>query len=54
MNNEDMLAKLVRQASAEGCSLITLRAIVEEAAELGATRALERQAAREAYGRANA
>jgi hypothetical protein len=38
----DMLAKLIAQAAAEGGELITLRAIVEEASELGATRALAR------------
>ena len=42
MNREDMLAKLIAQAAAEGGELITLRAIVEEASELGATRALAR------------
>ena len=42
MNREDMLAKLIAQAAAEGSELITLRAIVEEASELGATRALAR------------
>ena len=42
MNREDMLAKLIAQATAEGGELITLRAIVEEASELGATRALAR------------
>jgi hypothetical protein len=39
---EDMLARLIAQAAAEGAELITLRAIVEEASELGATRALAR------------
>ncbi|HYD23545.1 MAG TPA: DUF6127 family protein [Croceibacterium sp.] len=42
MNREDMLAKLIAQAAAEGGELITLRAIVEEASELGANRVLER------------
>ena len=42
MNREDMLTKLIAQAAAEGGELITLRAIVEEASELGATRALDR------------
>lgn len=40
MNREDMLARLIAQATAEGGELVTLRAIVEEASELGATRAL--------------
>jgi hypothetical protein len=42
MNREDMLTRLIAQARAEGSELITLRAIVEEASELGATRALAR------------
>jgi hypothetical protein len=42
MNRDDMLARLIGQATAEGGELITLRAIVEEASELGATRALAR------------
>ena len=42
MNREDMLAKLIAQAAAEGGELITLRAIVEEASELGANRVLAR------------
>ncbi|MCX7863490.1 MAG: DUF6127 family protein [Novosphingobium sp.] len=42
MNSEDMLARLVAQAAAEGGELVTLRAIVEEASEIGAQRTLER------------
>jgi len=42
MNREDMLTKLIAQAGAEGAELITLRAIVEEASEMGAGRVLER------------
>lgn len=42
MNREAMLTKLIAQAAAEGGELITLRAIVEEASELGANRVLER------------
>ena len=42
MNREDMLTGLIAQAAAEGSELVTLRAIVEEASELGATRALAR------------
>lgn len=42
MKREDMLARLVAQADAEGSDLITLRAIVEEASDLGAARVLER------------
>ncbi|MEI6641163.1 MAG: DUF6127 family protein [Novosphingobium sp.] len=42
MRREDMLAGLLAQAGSEGSELITLRAVVEEASELGAARALER------------
>ena len=42
MNRDDMLARLIAQAAAEGSELITLRAIVEEASEMGAGRVLER------------
>lgn len=42
MTRQDMLARLIAQASTEGGELITLRAIVEEASELGATRVLDR------------
>ena len=41
MKREDMLACLLAQAGNEGSELITLRAVVEEASELGAARALE-------------
>jgi hypothetical protein len=37
-----MLARLVSQAAGEGCDLVTLRAVVEEASEMGAARALAR------------
>ncbi len=39
---EDMIARLIAQATHEGGELITLRAIVEEASEAGAARALGR------------
>ena len=42
MTREDMLAKLIAQAATEGGELVTLRAIVEEASEVGATRVLGR------------
>ena len=42
MTREDMLARLIAQASTEGGDLVTLRAIVEEASELGAHRVLHR------------
>ena len=40
MNNADMLARLIAQAEDEGAELVTLRAIVEEASQLGAQRVL--------------
>jgi len=42
MKREDMIARLIAQASDEGTDLVTLRAIVEEASELGASRVLSR------------
>ena len=46
MTRDDMLARLVAQAATEsaglGPEIVTLRALVEEASELGAARALER------------
>jgi len=38
----EMLALLAAQADARGGDLVTIRALVEEASELGAARALER------------
>lgn len=40
MNNIDMLARLVDQAADSGGDLVTLRALVEEASQLGAHRVL--------------
>ena len=40
MKRDDMLAQLLAQATSEGADLITLRAMVEEASELGAQRVL--------------
>jgi hypothetical protein len=40
MNRNDMLAGLLSQAAQDGGDLVTLRAIVEEASELGAQRTL--------------
>jgi len=37
-----MLARLIAQAEAQGADLLTLRALVEEASETGAARALAR------------
>ncbi|QZH76371.1 MAG: hypothetical protein JY451_07505 [Erythrobacter sp.] len=42
MNREDMLAALIAQAQGAGTDLVTLRAIVEEASEVGARRVLDR------------
>jgi hypothetical protein len=42
MSREDMLVRLVAQAAGQNCDLTTLRAIVEEASEVGAARALAR------------
>ncbi len=42
MTRADMLARLVAQASVDRPEIVTLRALVEEASELGAARALER------------
>ena len=42
MNSEDMIARLLSQAEGEGADLVTLRAVVEEASDLGARRALQR------------
>ena len=42
MTRKDMLARLIAQARTEGGELITLRAVVEEASELGASRVLDR------------
>ena len=40
MNRDEMVARLVAQAEDEGADLVTLRALIEEASELGASRAL--------------
>ena len=42
MNREEMVARLLAQAADKGGDLVTLRAIVEEASELGADRVLLR------------
>jgi Family of unknown function (DUF6127) len=42
MNREDMLTALIAQAQVNGSDLVTLRAIIEEASELGANRVLRR------------
>ena len=42
MHKIDMLARLIAEAQASGSDLVTLRAIVEEATDLGSERALQR------------
>ncbi|TNE46125.1 MAG: hypothetical protein EP321_13585 [Sphingomonadales bacterium] len=42
MKDSDMLAGLVAQAEGTGGDLVMLRALVEEASEMGAVRALDR------------
>jgi hypothetical protein len=42
MNRNEMLARLLAQAADEGAELVTLRAVIEEASELGAERVLSR------------
>lgn len=42
MNNNAMLARLLAQAADQGGDLVTLRAVVEEASDVGAQRALQR------------
>lgn len=40
-DNASMMARLMAQAEGQGADLVTLRAVVEEASEMGAERALE-------------
>ena len=42
MNRDEMVARLIAQAEHQGAELVTLRAIIEEASELGAERVLSR------------
>lgn len=42
MNQQDTLVGLMSQAASQGSDLVTLRAIVEEASEVGARRMLAR------------
>jgi hypothetical protein len=42
MSREEMLARLIAQAESEGGDLVTLRAVVEESSEIGASRVLQR------------
>jgi len=40
VSNDQLLARLMAQSEARGVDLVTLRALVEEASQAGATRAL--------------
>lgn len=51
MHSDDMLARLIAQAEGAGADLVTLRAIVEEASELGAARVLRRMGLNDAEAR---
>ena len=42
MSREELLARLIMQAEGKGSDVVTLRAVVEEASELGASRVLAR------------
>ncbi len=42
MTHDDMLASLIEQSHSDGSDIATLRAIIEEASEIGANRALGR------------
>ena len=42
MSREELLARLIMQAEDHGSDVVTLRAVVEEASELGASRVLAR------------
>ena len=42
MTHSDMLARLVSQAEGEGADLVMIRALVEEASDIGAARVLDR------------
>ena len=42
MSREELLARLIMQAEDHGSDVVTLRAVVEEASELGASRVLSR------------
>jgi hypothetical protein len=48
-----LLARLIEQGNADGADLLTLRALAEEASELGAGRALERMGLADPRARAD-
>ena len=49
--NPSMLALLVAQAEGQGADMVTLRALIEEASEVGAERALEALGLKDATAR---
>ncbi len=51
MTDAAMLARLMAQAEGQGADLVTLRALIEEASEAGAERALGALALRDATAR---
>ena len=51
MTDKSVLAQLARQAEAGGADLVTVRALVEEASEAGAARALGRLGLEDARAR---
>lgn len=53
MNREDMLAGLLAQAQGKGGDVVTLRAVVEEASELGAERVLRRMGLADPHAQAD-
>jgi len=53
MNREELLAGLIAQVTAQGTDLVTLRAIVEEASELGAERVMARMGLDDARAQAD-
>ena len=50
-DNKAMMAQLIAQAEGQGADLVTLRALIEEASELGAERALGALGLRDADAR---
>lgn len=51
MTDHDMLARLAGQLSERGADWITIRALIEEASELGASRAMARIGLSDAHAR---
>lgn len=51
--NEDMLARLVAQLADRGGDLVTIRALVEEASEIGAERAMAKLGLADPHARAD-